>query len=1305
MGWHVAKGDEMADVLEGDVAVLECRFEASLIRGSPTTLYWIRTNNAGTDNVAIGDILLQEHYRVSFHPEEGRYDLYIEGATYTRDNGRFECKVKERGTGKDLYAKDFHLTVLIPPGPPEFSPRTPLVVEGNSVELICSSIGGSPDPQIKWYREGDDHPLESVTLQPGRGKDSQTKAILTFTAKKDDDGAVFRCVIWNRALEQGKVLEARIQLGVQYFPRVTVGPVNPVKVLEGSSVALECKVDAKPPAVGVRWMRNGRVLSRGYRHSLDRLEVANAGEYVCQADNGLGQMGQGSLEVEVLHGPRVSVQERLEVREGETARLECSVASNPRPIRVEWRKKSQGDGKEEEGSSSSSNFHVQGETLLLRHVEPRDAGFYVCTATVIMDPEPKTGTGMRMERQENATSQLVVRHGPGEAEIRTSPGMGIAGQPLTLLCSASPRGYPPPVFTWWKQDSPGTPLAMGPNLTLPILSLASEGVYQCSARNQMGQGSPGSYNLEVAQPPNLLNVLEPNAIREAGDPAFFVNCSATGKPRPEVRWMRNEDEIQPENPLYEIQTETSVGRQGVFTVTSRLFFRGPGRNPRTPDTDSSGAGHLGLSPLDAARYTCRFHNHAGDAQNHQVLRIQHSPIWEAGPEEAPPPSEDSFLDVHEVTSESWESVWKAFNGPLRTQASLEAMRDFLLKIGKGGSYGHVKMAGSLKEAAHLECRVRAFPRPRFQWFRVRDRIKEGSREIEEEDEVKGSAGGKYESNSTSTGRDVHVGVLRIRDLVEEDFGSYICRTSNALGRSDTRIVVGPRGPPDPPLPPRALASGSSWILISWLPGFHGGLPDSIKFIVSATSSINPSQETLFDCQDSNPCNITGLDPHTSYAFKVRAFNVMGKSDYSQGSRLSTSDSQLANAESFIYGRDKHTFSLSTPPRTLLPLMAVLEVKIEGSEWRHLYNAILDHSSMEFSLEDLDSGLRDKPIQGLRVRLCKLDDTSVCGDSAEALIRTHHIESLIPSFLLDFAPGEDKKGGMGGGGKRYRLHGYQCQEELNERTGMGSWSLSLDHHVCFSTSAVDRLPDAVLEAEGFPVQLLAVIVVSCFAFLALLLAISYCCCCRRKDPKAKAKAKDSPHHPPSGLPVPPSGPPPPYYSATDKGLYEASSPSAGAQIQGSHHHQQNHSHNIYGSYPNGGSYAMDQSYSASASHNGGSVNSQDSLWKPPADDGSYRNLDPVQAHHGHGLGLGDYAHYPMSHGERGELLVGEDGAYLRRATDSFGLDGVHHTHSGGVSGLPDPYGGGTQARSFEESLESGYSTPNSRNRRVIREIIV
>lgn len=74
--------------------------------------------------------------------------------------------------------------------------------------------------------------------------------------------------------------------------------------------------------------------------------------------------------------------------------------------------------------------------------------------------------------------------------------------------------------------------------------------------------------------------------------------------------------------------------------------------------------------------------------------------------------------------------------------------------------------------------------------------------------------------------------------------------------------------------------------------------------------------------------------------------------------------------------------------------------------------------------------------------------------------------------------------------------------------------------------------------------------------------------------------------------------------------------------------------------------------------------------------------------------------------------------------AYGIPRTHHTtcfiaespyHD--VSGLPDPYMEQMDqddvkslhqqhmSLSYDENLESGYSTPNSRNRRVIREIIV
>ena len=49
------------DVTEGEDVVLECRFSPQLSKKA-STLYWIRTNRKGHDNVAIGNTPFQANY-------------------------------------------------------------------------------------------------------------------------------------------------------------------------------------------------------------------------------------------------------------------------------------------------------------------------------------------------------------------------------------------------------------------------------------------------------------------------------------------------------------------------------------------------------------------------------------------------------------------------------------------------------------------------------------------------------------------------------------------------------------------------------------------------------------------------------------------------------------------------------------------------------------------------------------------------------------------------------------------------------------------------------------------------------------------------------------------------------------------------------------------------------------------------------------------------------------------------------------------------------------------------------------------
>jgi len=154
-------------------------------------------------------------FRLDFRPELGIYDLLISNSTYERDNGKFECRLKEAGTGREIHSQSFQITVLTPPSPPRISPGTnPVATEGRALELSCTSSGGSPEPIVRWYREGVRDPIDSVTRSGTSTKESITSAVLQVTPTREDDGAVYRCVVWNRAMADGTKFETRTTLSV-----------------------------------------------------------------------------------------------------------------------------------------------------------------------------------------------------------------------------------------------------------------------------------------------------------------------------------------------------------------------------------------------------------------------------------------------------------------------------------------------------------------------------------------------------------------------------------------------------------------------------------------------------------------------------------------------------------------------------------------------------------------------------------------------------------------------------------------------------------------------------------------------------------------------------------------------------------------------------------------------------------------------------------------------------------------------------------------------------------------------------------
>lgn len=281
------------------------------------------------------------------------------------------------------------------------------------------------------------------------------------------------------------------------YPRVEVGPENPLHIERDATAKLICNVDAKPRVPNVRWTRNGRFISTSLNHTIHRISLQDAGKYACSADNGLGKMGEQEIFLDVLYPPVVVIESKTrEAEEGETITIRCNVTSNPPPVTVEWLKQ------------GSPDFRYNGDILTLSSVRAEHAGNYECRAVNIMTPYG----GKRVERIGNSTVALLVRHRPGQAFITPNKPIVHFGNGVTFTCSANPPGWPVPQYRWFKDiegdDLAQKIIAQGSQFVIPKAHLGSEGKYHCHAANELGHGEMATIVLEVHQPPQFLAKLQ-----------------------------------------------------------------------------------------------------------------------------------------------------------------------------------------------------------------------------------------------------------------------------------------------------------------------------------------------------------------------------------------------------------------------------------------------------------------------------------------------------------------------------------------------------------------------------------------------------------------------------------------------------------------------------------------------------------------------------------------------------------------------------------------------------------------------------
>lgn len=592
---------------------------------------------------------------------------------------------------------------------------------------------------------------------------------------------------------------------------------------------------------------------------------------------------------------------------------------------------------------------LSGDVLQLNNIRASDAGNYICLAT----NEMALSNGKTVHRTGNSTVSLLVRHRPGQAYINPSKPIVHVGNAVTLTCSASPAGWPGSHFQWFKDYDQGASnksvIAQGPQYIIPKAHMMNEGRYHCQAENELGFSIMANITLEVHQQPQFLSKLQQHVTRANGEDGYSVTCSAKGKPKPTIIWKKDNINITEEAMLYEIKTVPIDGGNGMWTITSTLQFKGSSR----PNGSS-------LLPGDRGLYTCLFVNEVNEANSSMHLRIEHPPI-----------------------------ILHQYN----------------------------KVAFDIRETAVIKCKVQAYPKPEFHW-------QYGNNPAP----LSMSSEGHYEINTTAENNDIYTSVLRINKLVTQDYGEYLCRVTNALETVRAPIKLQLKDKPDKPNNLQASDVGSDYATLIWDPGFDGGIPQ-IKYFISyrksAMSQYHRDQQLMpecymnvaantewseFDCQHAVPCKVYPLVQHQNYAFKVKALNTKGASDFSNEISTITKVDKIPPPLHVTYDPASRTLGVNVEP-TCLSLVAIVEYNMNGdtlmASWQIVENIALKVSGnvpthKDVIIDNLAMARRSGSARSLggnpddhfmshedelnpriRVKLCLQANHEHCGDYTEA----------------------------------------------------------------------------------------------------------------------------------------------------------------------------------------------------------------------------------------------------------------------------------------------------------------------------------
>ncbi|XP_074600204.1 protein sax-3-like [Brevipalpus obovatus] len=439
------------------------------------------------------------------------------------------------------------------------SPKSKLVLSGDSVTIECDPPRGYPEPQISWKKDGKlihfggistninnnnngDDPVHQSDITSESYKSSSSfgryklspSGDLRINGVRSSDRGRYSCLASN---PMGSRESSPALLTVHVKPYFTRPPENTTALLS-STVELQCKVDGDPVPT-VSWIKlndtlPSAVFTGSQRHQItsdNSLRIRNvtmedAGSYVCEAENSGGRSLATALLM-VHFYPRLHISHTsVDTSINDDVRIGCRVTGSPLPI-VFWTHEGWNETIMLINGSYDDNIRITSEgSLIISKVEKANQGHYTCSAV--------SPIGSVMARTSISVTAIttppppIIRLGPTDQVVREE-------SVAMLLCEVAVET--PSQVKWLFNEKPLSEeepfrflvLDSG-TLQIDGVKTADSGLYTCMAQNDNGL-TRWTANLTVKSPlePNIAfyKIHQPNLLPPAPSKPIAVNVTKT----------------------------------------------------------------------------------------------------------------------------------------------------------------------------------------------------------------------------------------------------------------------------------------------------------------------------------------------------------------------------------------------------------------------------------------------------------------------------------------------------------------------------------------------------------------------------------------------------------------------------------------------------------------------------------------------------------------------------------------------------------------------------------------------------------